>query len=190
MTSRDDGDPYRERSSVRREGTLLRVPLVAAHLPERCVVCGRRFDLVVRKEVLYRHGRPESTWLLFGLLCTMWIALLYLHPVIVEFWACRAHLRQHRLRLAGRWAAAGALFALAFAAFVLGSRGLGSALALAFAVVAVLAHRASHLVRLARVEGEHAWLVTHRDFVETFPGEATSELSLHPAEESAKTPRP
>jgi len=171
MTPRDDADPYRERSSVRRVGPLLRVPVVDARLPARCVVCNERLDIVRRKEVLYRPGRPESTWLVFALLCTVWIAFLYLRPVIVEFWVCRAHARAHRRRFASRWAAAIGLLALGCAAFVAGSRSLGTALVLGFAVLAVIAHRASRLVRLARIEGEHAWLVTHLDFVESFPEE-------------------
>ena len=177
MTSGDEGDPYRERSSVRREGTLLRVPLVDARLPERCVVCGRRFDVVPRKEVLYRHGRPESTSWTIALLCTMWIAFLYLRPVFVRFWVCRAHLREHRRRLAGRWSAAGGLFALTIAVAVAGQANWGVWFMLAFFVAVAIAQRASHLVRLADVDGEYAWLVTHREFVESFPEDAPSEIS-------------
>ena len=177
MTSGDEGDPYRERSSVRREGTLLRVPLVDARLPERCVVCGRRFDVAPRKEVLYRHGRPESTSWTIALLCTMWIAFLYLRPVFVRFWVCRAHLREHRRRLAGRWSAAGGLFALTIAVAVAGQANWGVWFMLAFFVAVAIAQRASHLVRLADVDGEYAWLVTHREFVESFPEDAPSEIS-------------
>jgi hypothetical protein len=149
-----------------RDGDELRVPVLRAVLPDRCVRCNRPGCDPRLKQFLNRFSTVGPFWTTLVVVFASWMALFWLRPVIVEFSMCAAHLRSRRRSMLLCFAASAACFVLGWFAFVRDAPGAGLIAFGACATWGLLMRRAANVIVLRKRDDEYAWLKVPAPFLD------------------------
>ncbi len=162
-----DAGPQRNiGDDVARDGALLRVAVLGARLPNRCIVCNGPGEGPRFQQFLNRFSTAGPLWTTLIVVFASWLALFWLRPVIVEFSLCSEHRRWRRRRIVLCASGSASCFALGWGAFVWDLPKVGLVAFGACAAFGFLAHRLADVIRLRERTEKYAWLKVPAPFLE------------------------